>query len=229
MSKNNPILSIKKDSETIRITVLTNVVKMLNKRKWINDSNVEKEIEKMIKTQNDNHVYMVNLDVDLSNLDTYYPPEDNEERKFIEGFIGNTVAIKLLPQKITSVGKSPIIQEFFNENKKNHKILIVDSISDKSKAQMTLIKHVEVFTEPFFMLDLMEIICCPKYEVLTPKETTDFLNSYHLTRKQMKKIFDTDPASQYLFVKKKQIVRIIRDSEISGKSVDYRLVIHKGI
>ena len=229
MSKNNPILSIKKDSETIRTTVLTNIIKMLNKRKWISDTNLDTQIEKIIKTQNDNHIYLINLDVNLSNLNTYYPSEDGEERKIADGFIGNVIAVKLLPQKITSVGKSPIIQEFFNEYKKYHKILIVDSISDKSKSAITSAKYVEVFVESFFMLDLMEIVCCPTYEVLTPEETTIFLDSYHLTRKQMKKIFDNDPASQYLFAKKKQILRIIRNSEISGKSVDYRLVIHKGI
>lgn len=228
MSKVNPLLSIKKDSETIRITVLTNIIKMLNKRKWINDDNLNKEIEKAIKTQNDNHTYVITLDVNLSNVATYYPKEEGEERKFIDGFTGNTVVVKLLPQKITSVGKSPIIQEFFNEHKKSHKILVVDSISDKSKGQITSMKHVEVFTEAFFMLDLMEIKCCPKYEVLTPEEILTFLESYHLTRKQMKKMKDDDPASQYLFLKKKQIVRIIRNSEISGHSVDYRLVVHKG-
>lgn len=229
MSKINPSLSIKKDSETIRTTVLTNIIKMLNNRKWLSDANVNKEIDKAIKTQNDNHIYIVNIDVDLNVVSTYYPLEDGEERKFIEGFVGNTVIIKLLPQKITSVGKSPIIQEFFNEYKKSHKILVVDSISDKSKAQITLTKHIEVFSEPFFMLDLMELVCCPQYEVLSPVEIITFLESYHLTRKQMKKMFDNDPASQYLFLKKKQIVRIIRNSEISGKAVDYRLVVHKGI
>ena len=228
MSKINPSLSIKKDSETIRTTVLTNIIKMLNKRKWLNDENLNKEIEKAINSQNDNHVYVINLDVDLVNVTTYYPLEEGEERKFAEGFVGNVVVIKLLPQKITSVGKSPIIQEFFNEHKKSHKILIVDSISDKSKTQIMSAKHIEVFSEPYFMLDLMEIVCCPQSEVLTPAEILVFLESYHLTRKQMKKMFDNDPASQYLFLKKKQIVRIIRNSEISGKSVDYRLVVHKG-
>lgn len=226
MSKVNPLLTVKKDSETIRVTVLTNIIKMLNKRKWISDENLKKQIENVIKTQNDNQVYTVDLDVDLNNLTTYYPP-DEEERKFVEGFNGKNVVIKLLPQKITSVGKSPIIQEFFSDNKKVHKILIVDSISDKSKAQLMSIKHVEAFSEPFFMLDLMELVCSPKYEVLTPEETPLFLESYHLNRKQMKKMFDNDPASLYLFLKKKQIVRIIRDSEISGHAVDYRLVVHK--
>lgn len=227
MSKTNPLLSIKKDSKTIRITVLTNIIKMLNKRKWIKDENLQKEISLAIEAQNENHVYIINLDVDLNSTMTYYPPEEGEDRKFSEGFNGKTVVVKLLPQKITSVGKSPIIQEFFNEHKKVHRILVVESISDKSKAQITSVKHVEVFSEPYFMLDLMELVCSPKYEVLTPQEIPVFLESYHLTRKQMKKMFDNDPASQYFFLKKKQIVRIIRDSEISGNAVDYRLVVHK--
>ena len=219
---------IKHQMSKLRQTVLTNIIKMLNKRKWLKDENIQKETDAVIKAQNDNHVYSINLDVDLNNLTTYYQPEEGEERKMSEGFNGKIVMIKMLPQKITSVGKSPIIQEFFNEHKKIHKILVVDSISDKSKAQIMSIKHVEVFTEPFLMLDMMELICSPKYEVLTPEEIPTFLESYHLTRKQMKKMFDNDPASQYLFLKKKQIVRIIRPSEISGSAIDYRLVVHKG-
>lgn len=228
MSKINPLLTVKKDIETIRVTVLTNVIKMLNKRKWLNDDNLETQIEKAIKSQNDNHVYIIDLDVDLNNLTTYYPP-DEEERIFSEGFNGKQIVIKLLPQKVTSISKSPIIQEFFNEHKKVHKIIIVDSVSDKSKSQIMALKHIEIFSEPFFMLDMMELVCSPKYEVLTPEEIPSFLESYHLTRKQMPKMFDNDPASLYLFLKKKQIVRIIRDSENTGSSVSYRLVIHKGI
>jgi DNA-directed RNA polymerase subunit H (RpoH/RPB5) len=228
MAKINPLLSIKKDSETIRTTVLTNIVKMLYNRKWISAENYPNEINKIINSYNDNQIYIINLDVNLIDVPTYYPIDEGEDRNFNDKFNGKTIAIKLLPQKITSIGKSPIIQEFMNEYKKSHKIIIVDSISEKSKSQITVSKHIEIFEESFFMINLMDIVCCPKYEILTPDETLTFLESYHLTRKQMNKMYDSDPMSQYLFLKKKQIVRIIRDSEITGQAVNYRLVIHKG-
>lgn len=228
MSINPLLLPVKKDADTIRKTVLTNIVKMYNGRKWINDKNLDKEIKQIIETQNDNHIYKINLDVDLKTFETYYPVEVGEERKFDKDFVGTVVMVKLLPQKVTSISKSPIIQEFFNDYKKFHRILIVDMISDKSKNQITTEKNVEVFTEPFFMMNLLDHVCSPKYEVLNPAETIEFLESYHLTRKQMEKIHDNEPAAYYLFLKKKQIVRIIRNSEQTAKAVDYKLVIHRG-
>jgi DNA-directed RNA polymerase subunit H (RpoH/RPB5) len=227
MSKSNQIFFIKKDSETIRKTVLTNILKMLCNRKWINSENLNDKIDKIINEQNDNHVYIINLDVDLKNVKTFYPVDDGVIREFADNYDGKTIAVKLLPQKITSIGKSPIIQEFFNYYKKCHKILIVESISVKSKMAISNMKGIEIFSEPYFMLDMMEIVCSPEYEILEPEETIKFLENNHLTRKQMKKIFDNDPASQYFFLKAKQIVRIIRNSEMTGKSVDYRLVVHK--
>lgn len=227
MSVNPLLLPVKKNSEIIKNTVLTNIVKMYCNRGWIKKENLDNEIKKITSTQNDNHVYKINLDVDLETFDTYYPVEDKEERKFSDEFIGNVAMVKLLPQKITSISKSPIIQEFFTEYKKFHRILVIDSISDRARVQASNEKHIEVFVESFLMLDLMELVCSPKYEILKPNEVEPFLESYHLTRKQMKKMYDTDPASTYLFLKKKQIVRIIRDSEQTGSAVDYRLVIHK--
>lgn len=225
MSVNPLHLPVKKDADTIKKTVLTNIVKMLNRRKWVSDKNFENTLERVINTQNDDQVYKINLDINLSKLETYYPVEIGEEKKEDKDFEDNIVMVKLLPQKVTSINKSPIILEFFNNYKKHHKILIVDGIPDKAKQQIS--KHIEIFTEPFFMLDLMELVSSPQYEVLTPAEGEELLKSYHLIRRQMKKIWDSDPAAAYFFLKKKQIVRIIRDSELTGKAIDYRIVIPK--
>lgn len=228
MSANSIYLPVRKDSETVRKTVLTNVVKMLNNRKWIADENVEKYITKLIDSYNDEQIYKITVDVALSKLPTYEPSDDDAPKKQEKEFDDTIVMIKLLPQKVTSVAKSPIISEFLSNYKKNHKILIVDSISDKTKYQLVATKHTEVFKESFLMLDIMSHVCSPQFEVLSPNESTELLSSYHLTRKQMKRMLDTDPVSLYLFLKRKQIVRIIRNSELTGKAIDYRIVIHKG-
>jgi|SaaInlStandDraft_6_1057023.scaffolds.fasta_scaffold03209_3 DNA-directed RNA polymerase subunit H (RpoH/RPB5) len=230
MSAVNPLLlPVTKNTETIRRDVLTNILKMLNKRKWIKDENLQAETNRVIDTQNDNSVYKVTLDVDLNNLMTYYPPENTDTRDLDEKFNGKILAIKLLSQKITSIGKSPIIQEFLAENKNNHKIVIVEAITDKSRAQiMSMFKYTEFFIEPYFMIDLMELCCSPQYEVLDPENSLIFLEKYNVKKHQLKKMFDIDPASLYFFLQQRQIVRIIRDSELTGQSIDYRLVIHKG-
>jgi DNA-directed RNA polymerase subunit H (RpoH/RPB5) len=228
MSINPLLLPVKKDADTIRATVLTTIVKMLYRRGWISENNVKKQIDNIVSSQNDDNVYKVTLDVKLLSLSTYDPQDDNVQKKIDKEFDDKTVMIKLLPQKVTSISKSPIITEFLTTYKKTHRILVVDEISEKAKHQLVSNKHIEVFNEVFLMMDIMEFVSSPKYEVLTPEQCIELLETYHLTRRQMKLMLDSDPVSNYLFLKKKQIVRIIRDSELTGKAIDYRIVVHKG-
>lgn len=224
----NPVnLPVKKDIETIRKDVLTNIVKMLTNRKWILPENSKKMIEKLISSENDDQIYKINLDVKLTNVETYYPSRDGKERKMPKEFEDNVVMVKLLPQKVTSVSKSPIILEFFNTYKKCHKLLIVEAISEKTKQQLMSTKHMEVFKEDSLLMDLFEHVSSSKHEVLTPTEKAKYLESYHLTENQMQKQSDIDPVSLYLFLKVGQVVRIIRDSEITASAIGYRIVGHK--
>lgn len=226
MSVNPLLLPVRKDTETVRQTVLTNVIKMFYHRKWISKENLENQIKQAIDTHNDDHIYKITLDVSLSTFPTYNPDEIIKDTEINDQ--DNYVIIKLLPQKVMSISKSPIISEFLNSYKKSHKILVVENISDKAKHQLISNKKTEVFNEVFFMINLLEHVCSPEYEVLTPDESKELLDTYHLSRRQMKLMLDSDPASLYLFLKKKQIVRIIRNSELTGKSVDYRIIVHKG-
>mgnify|MGYP001563756878 CR=1 FL=1 len=228
MTTSQKYLPIVKDTDTIRNTVLANIVKMLSSRGWILRENVGEKTKKIIDSYNDEQLYKLELDVNLGKFDTYDPPDDDSTKKQDKNFNDKIVYIKLLPQKVTSISKSPIITEFLNTYKNSHKILIVDSISDKSKHQLTSNKYMEVFLETHLLIDILSHVCSPQYEVLSNVEAKEVLESYNVTKKQMKKQNDTDPISLYYFLKKKQILRIIRNSEITGHSTDYRIVIHKG-
>lgn len=222
----NPLLiPIKKDSETIRITVLTNVVKMLSNRKWIKHERIQPIIDELTNTHNDNQIYKINLDVELIKLSSYEPAYEGTNRNFTKGFNDQLIVIKMLPQRINSISKTPIMVDFLNNYKNVHKILITEDIADKIKYQIMSNKLIEVFREPYFMINLIDHVCSPQYEVIDPANEELLLKTYNLKRKQLKKMFDFDPASQYFFLKRGQIVRIIRNSEISGTAVDYRIVI----
>lgn len=227
-SLSNKVLDpVKKDTETIRSTVLTNLVKMLGNRKWITEENIATQIKSIIDANNDDHYYKIKLDVYLAGVETYEPADEGKEKKKDPGFLDNVIAVKLLQQKVSSVGKSPIIQEFLSGNKNMHKIIVVEEISDKARQNLKNFPHTEVFEEYQLMVNLLDISCSPKYEVLTPTESIVMLDAYELTKSKMKVMFDSDPASLYFYLKMKQIVRIIRDSELTGKSTDYRIVVHK--
>jgi DNA-directed RNA polymerase subunit H (RpoH/RPB5) len=219
----NPQLSVRIDTETVRERVLSNIVKMLFHRGWIKHENLANKTKTIVDEANDENLYKVKLDVKLGSFPTYeFQNVDNKS-----DFIDDVVYIKLVPQKVTSVGKSPIIVDFLTTYKQSHKILVVDEISDKSRNALMSNKYVEAFIEKKILQNVMDHVLSPAYEILTPDECNMVLKEYQLTRRQMKIMFDVDTVAQYLFLKKGRIVRITRNSEASGNAIDYRIVVHK--
>lgn len=211
MSLNPELIPIEKDKETIRKTVLTNVIKMLNERGLI--ENLEKSIDEIKKIKDDD-VYKINL---KKNIKT---ESDDKDKKFN----GSQVIVKIIHQKIQGIAKIPIIKDFLNEYKNYHKIFIFDDISDKAKSNLMDNSNVEVFVEVFLMINIIEHVDSPRYELLTEDQEKEVLDSYILKKKEMKKMLTSDPIVSYFNLKRGNIIRIIRPSEQSGESVDYRIV-----
>lgn len=214
MSLNTELIPVKKDHETIRKDVLTNIIKMFYERKLITKS-LESNIES-IKKYKDDDTYKITLDMPLKS--------DSDEENYIKNFDGKSVYVRIIHQKIQGLTKLPIVKDFLTQYKYNHKIFIFDDITDKLKSSLMLTPNTEVFTEPFFLLNLVEHIDSPKYEVLNQDEVNEILESYILKKKEMMKILTTDPIVSYFNLKRGDVLRIIRCSEQSGKSIAYRIV-----
>ncbi len=224
MSVNPLLLPITKDADTKRKDVLTNIVKMLAYRKWINQENVNKYIENIISENKDDDIYKIKLDNDLSTNEFYA----SELKQKDNTFDGKTVMIKLIHQKVTGINKSPLLIEFIANYKKYHKIVVVDDMpTTKVIQQLNVTPNTESFFESFFLINLMEHVCSPVYHVLNQKEQQQFYEEYEDRKNKLAKIYDNDPASLYLFVKKGQILRIERASEVTGTAVMYRIVVHR--
>jgi DNA-directed RNA polymerase subunit H (RpoH/RPB5) len=215
MTLNPELIPIEKDKEVIRIDVLTNIIKILNARGYINNSNLAKSLEE-IKKQKDDDIYLINLQKNIN-------PE-SDAKEYVKNFIGKQVAVKIIHQKIQGVAKVPIIKDFINEYKYYHKIFVFDDISDKAKSYIIENFNTEVFVEVFLMINIIDHIDSPRYELLTENEEKEVLESYILKKKEMKKILTTDPIVLYFNLKRGNIIRIIRPSEQSGEAVDYRIV-----
>lgn len=219
MSINPELIPVKKDHEMIRKDVLTNIVKMFNERKYITKS-LESNLE-AIKKYKDDDTYKITLDKPIKS--------DSEDKDYIKNFSGNTVMVKIIHQKIQGLTKSPLIKDFLTQYKYNHKIFIFDDITEKVKASLMLTPNVEVFTEPFLLINLVDHIDSPKYEVLTEDEVKEVLESYILKKKEMMKILTSDPVVSYFNLKRGDVLRIIRPSEQSGQCIAYRIVAKAGI
>jgi DNA-directed RNA polymerase subunit H (RpoH/RPB5) len=215
MSLNPELIPVRKDNETIRREVLTNIVKMCNARGLILEKNIKKHLED-IKKMNDDDVYIFKLDKEIKSEST--------DKKNKDKFNNSQVVVKIIHQKIQGITKMPIIKDFITQYSNTHKIFVFDGISDKAKSSLTELPNTEVFEEAFLMLNIIEHIDSPRYELLTEDEEKEVMDSYLLKKKEMKKILTSDPIVFYFNLKRGNIIRIIRPSEQSGNSIDYRIV-----
>lgn len=215
MSLNPELIPVKKDAETIRREVLTNIVKMCFSRGLILEKSIKKHLED-IKKINDDDVYIFKLDKEVKS--------DSTDKKYKDKFNNLQLAVKIIHQKIQGITKMPIIKDFVTQYSSCHKIFVFDGISDKAKTSLTELPNTEVFEEAFLMLNIIDHIDSPRYELLTEDQEKEVMDTYILKKKEMKKILTTDPIVFYFNLKRGNIIRIIRPSEQAGNSVDYRIV-----
>ena len=213
---NAQLIPIFKNSEMIRKEVLTNCIKMLKERLLIDEKNLSKQINK-IQNKNDNDTYIIDLDNNIN--------ADLDDSKYKKEFDGSKIVVKIIHQKIMGLSKSPLIKEIIDNYKNHHKIFIVDMISDKARETVCSTPNTEVFNESFLMINIVEHIDSPKYQILSEEESKEVLDTYLVKKKELSKILSSDPIAKYYNLKRGQIIRIIRASEQSGYSIAYRIVI----
>ena len=215
MTDINPhLIPVRKDPEMIRVEVLSNLIKMFSERGYISQDNIKTNINK-IKKPESTDTYIINLDK------TIKPEGTNVDKNFN----GKTLAVRIVHQKITGITKIPVIKEFLDNFPLQHKVFIFTSISDKAKTTLMNVPNTEVFIEAFLMINLVEHIDSPRYEVLSEEEIQELQQSYMLQKKEIPKILSTDPVVSYFNLKRGQVIRVIRPSEQSGFAVAYRIVI----
>ncbi len=203
------VFQLEKNNADIIRTVLTNIVKMFTERGMLNANKLDEHIKKVTSIQSDDHIYIIDID----------NPKDNSDKKHI---------IKIFNHKITGVSKQSNISEFLNKYKDMHKLVVVKAITPKlSQGIKTNYPKTEVFVENRLMINLVENVLVPRYEKLE-YETEDFINfceQYQCKKKNIPRLFQTEPMAEYYNLKKNDIVRVIRPSETSGESAFYRFVI----
>ena len=211
------LLPIEKNSETRRREVLTNALNMLANRGLINSERLDKAIEKVLKHESDDNVYQVDID----NVGHYYPSNNDTKKLYI----------KMMPmQKVTGITKTSPIGEFLYQYRNNPKLVVVGSITAKGVYQS---QHEHIYTEIFLeqelMIDIVRHISVPEHILLTDEESNNLRNEYGAKKRDLPKIYVSDPIAKYYNAKPDQIFRIIRPSETAGQTVYYRLVIKGNI
>lgn len=204
------LLPIEKNSESRKNTVLTNIIKMLTERGLLNRSKQNQYIKQLTTIQSDDQTFKIDLD---------HPVNPSAK----------TMIIRLINQKITSISKSGGISELLTTYKTQPKIIVVNSISSKTRYQIqsdqTNYPNTEIFLERELLINIIDHVSQPKFILLSDDQTKEVLDTYHAKRREIPKILLSDPISCYYDAKPGQMFRIIRPSETSGEAVSYRLVI----
>lgn len=218
-----------KDKEIVRLTVLTNICRMLIRRGYLSyekykmdSKSTENKIQvskydtidnnkfiKFIGRRNDANIYKIDLD-------NPYVNQNISENKFN----GNSIIVKLVPQVVKDVTNSPLINEFLKTYKSYHKIVVFESISERVYTYINNIPNSEVFNEARLMIDLMSHICAPiECSIIKDKDISHFVNP------KLCKILENDPLARYYNAKKGDILRILRASLSNSTEIGLRRVV----
>jgi len=78
--------------------------------------------------------------------------------------------------------------------------------------------------------NVMEHQLVPEHHLLSEKEAQQVLKKYAVTKEQLPKIWKNDPCICFLErvegeIKPGSVIKIVRESEVSGMSISYRIVV----
>lgn len=182
--------------------ILLNLTKMLTERKVLDSKNVDKNFKNLLKQKNEERIFSIKSDM---NNDTYN--------------------IFIIYGKITTVKKIQGLDAFLAASKGQNRIFIGDNISLKAYKQFMAYKKSEVFFEYDFLMNIVEHELQPKFELLSEEEKEIKFKEYNIDKRNMSKMFSTDPVARYYAAKAGDIFRIIRPSPFTGMGFHYRIVI----
>lgn len=191
--------------------VKTTIIKIFTNRGFIEKSNKEKYIEKLIGDENDDMEYIINLD-----NSTNYNTEIKTKK----------VYIKIFNYKISSINEKSPIGEFLKKYNKEYKFIVVHDITGKTEETIKLYDtQVEVFKFNKLQSDITEHVLVPLHEVLTKEEGENVLESYRARKRDMPLIRTNEDVAKYYNMKPGEITRIYRPSPLTCEAIGYRLVI----
>jgi DNA-directed RNA polymerase subunit H (RpoH/RPB5) len=192
-------VNIEYNSKEIIIEVYTNILKMLKRRKLID--NVEDTFNKISEDINQKPV----IEIELNN--------------------NTKCSVNYINAKLSSIAQGTPLDDYLSNNTSVHKIVIIKEPAKKVHKQIiSEYKNAEMFMEHHMMEDIPSKIFIPEHQLLNEDEKKELLSKF--TENELSIILDTDMMARYYNAKVGDIFRIIRPTITSGTSIFYRRVSH---
>lgn len=191
-------VSVEYSTKEISEIVLTNVLKMCQRRNLIDNINPLLE----------------NLKEDFINKSIIEFKTKNDMKISIYHYTG----------KVASIVQGSPLYDYLKNFVDIHKIIIMKDPTKRSAKQITYeYPNSNFFFEYEMMEDIPSKMFIPEHILLSDKEKKDFLEIFK--ENELSKINDTDMMSRYYAAKVGDIFKIVRPSLTAGKNIFYRKVV----
>lgn len=177
---------------------LTTIINMLIKREWV-DNDFDKYYKKIAIIKETNNEIII----------------ENTKK--------NKIVIKFYNNKLSTIKNDREIENFLNNNLKNHKFLIVNDVNIKAEKQIEELNNLEVFKKNDIIRDVSQFYLVPIHNLLSSEDGDKVISEYSFLKKDMQSILKSDPQVKYLFAQVNDVIQIINNS--GGYSTNYRIVI----
>ena len=191
-------VSVEYSTKEISVIVLTNVLKMCQRRNLIDNINPLLE----------------NLKDDFINKGIIEFKAKDNIKISIYHYIG----------KVASIVQGSPLYDYLKTSVDVHKIVVMKDPTKRSAKQITYeYPNSNFFFEYEMMEDIPSKMFIPEHTLLDDEEKTAFLEIFK--ESELAKINDTDMMSRYYAAKIGDIFKIVRPSLTAGKNIFYRKVV----
>lgn len=234
---NENYINLQKDEETIRLTILSNLCRMMINRGYMNrdkyamtqdaidnpglmtpissDDSINANLFMSYFKKTDDNTYTIPMDMPFR--DTRL--DDRADKNVPDPFDGLSLIVKIVPQKVADIENSPIFNDFVKTYVKYHKVVIFDGMAYKAYTNIIRKHNIEGFDRDYLMIDYMSLVGAPiDCRIISSADIK------HINNPKIAIIHQNDPLAKYYDAKKGDILRIVRPSINNNAEIGYRLV-----
>jgi DNA-directed RNA polymerase subunit H (RpoH/RPB5) len=189
-------INVEYNNKEIVEVVMTNILKMLERRKVI--ESWQKEIKNL----------------DFSKLIFDFIVKDKSK-----------YSINIVNAKLSSVVQGTPLDDYLSNNIDVHKIIVANDVAKKVVKQIIYeYKNAEFFFDYEMLEDIPSKIFIPEHQLLNDDEKSELLSKFN--EHELSSILISDMMTRYYGAKVNDIFRIIRPSITAGRNILYRRVVN---